>query len=426
MKFRVEKSENIKGKIIVPGSKSHTIRGVVTSSFAEGTSTLFNPLTSLDTEAALQGCEKFGAKIVRNSDNWVITGVGKNGQKPTSTLDMMNSGTSTNLLTGLASSFDFTVDFDGDSSLRKRPMKSILSALKMLGIEVEFLDKEGFPPYRIKGALKGGKCTVDGFNSQYLSSLLFATPISKFDTEIVAENLHEIPYVEMTLQWLDFLGINYEKSEDLSYFKIKGNQEYKAYQRAIPADWSSTAFPLILAVLSGEEVEISGPDYTDVQGDKRIVDILQEMGANIKVKKDSLIVKKSELNGIKMDLNSMPDSLPALSVVACFAKGETIIHNVAQARIKETDRIAVMCKELKKMGADITETPDGLIINGSKLSSCLTLDGHDDHRVVMALSVASSMCDGVSEIDTAESAEVTFPLFAKKFSQLGMNITEVE
>ena len=424
MKFIVEKSDKISGEIVVPGSKSHTIRGVVTSSFATGTSILKNPLTSLDTEAAIGSCSQFGAKVERHDTYWKITGVGNAPQEPKETLDMMNSGTSTNLVTGLASTLGYDVTIDGDASLRKRPMKSILNALKMLNVKVEYLMGDGLPPYKITGPMTGGECDVDGLNSQYLSSLLFACPLAKSDTKINAHNLHEIPYVEMTLQWLDFLNIEYKKADDLSSFVVKGNQEYKSYEREIPADWSSTAFPLILALISGEEVVISGPDYNDVQGDKRIVEILKEMGANIEIKGNSLIVKKSELHGIEMDLNSMPDSLPALSVIGCFASGTTTISNVAQARIKETDRIAVMCKELKKMGADITEKEDGLIINNSKLHSAI-LDGHDDHRIVMSLSVAASACEGKSEISTAESAEVTFPEFAKKFSALGMNITEV-
>jgi len=425
MKFKVEKSEKIKGEIVVPGSKSHTIRGVVTSSFAEGKSILRNPLTSLDTEAVINGCSQLGAKIERFSDYWEITGMGGKAKKPTTTLNMMNSGTSTNLLTGLASTLNFEVKFDGDSSLRKRPMKPILSALEILGVKVEYLGEGGYPPYKITGPINGETTVVDGLNSQYLSSLLFATPLSKSDTEIKVNNLHEIPYVEMTLKWLEFLGIEYTKSDNLSKFKIKGNQSYKSYERDIPADWSSAAFPIILALISGEKLVISGPDYTDVQGDKRIVKILKDMGANIEIKESSLIVKKSKLKGIKMDLNSMPDSLPALAVISCFAEGETVIHNVAQARIKETDRISVMCEELKKMGADITEQEDGLTIKESKLHSAI-LNGHDDHRIVMSLSIAASSCDGVSEISTAESAAVTFPYFADKFRAVGVKINEIK
>jgi 3-phosphoshikimate 1-carboxyvinyltransferase len=420
MNLIVKQTKKISGEILIPGSKSHTIRAVVIASVADGVSTIVNPLDSYDTKAAINACRLLGAQIDLTQDKWIIKGTNRNLKKPSTTLDLMNSGTSINLITGIGSLADFEIDLDGDDSLRTRPMQPLLNSLSELGVKTLSLNNNGKPPIKIQGPIKGGKTTINGLNSQYVSSLLIATPLAKNDTEIFVEDLHEIPYVYITLKWLTEQNIKYEKKEDLSYFKIFGNQSYKSFNKEIPADWSSAAFPIVAGLLAGDNLIIKGLDINDTQGDKKIIDILKSMGGNIKFEDNNIIVNKSKLIGRTIDLNSMPDALPAMSIIGCYAEGETRLVNVKQARIKETDRIKVMHDELKKMGANIFELDDGLVIKKSTLKAA-DLKGHNDHRVIMSLSVAGLICQGDTVIDTADSINVTFPNYIEKMKNLGAN-----
>jgi 3-phosphoshikimate 1-carboxyvinyltransferase len=294
-------------------------------------------------------------------------------------------------------------------------MKPLLDSLARLGAEI--IDSaDGHLPVTIKGPLKGGRTAVDGTTSQYLSSLLVHTPLCSDRTELTLEFLNEKPYVDMTLNWLKKLGIKFEK-EGYSRFIIYPGQKIGAFKTAIPADFSSATFFLALAAVEGAEVELRGLDMEDVQGDKKVIDHLLSMGAEIEVS-DTLKVIGKKLTGRTIDLNSTPDALPAMAVVGCLAEGETRLVNVPQARLKETDRIAVMAAELKKMGADIEEKPDGLVIRHSTLTGT-KVDGHHDHRVVMSLALAGLAADGVTEISTAESISVTFPDFVELMRSCG-------
>jgi 3-phosphoshikimate 1-carboxyvinyltransferase len=224
----------------------------------------------------------------------------------------------------------------------------------------------------------------------------------------------------MTLDWLDKQGIAYE-NDHMRRFRVKGGQSYKPFDLPVPADFSSATFFLCGAALFGEEVTLEGLDFTDSQPDKAVVDYLREMGADIATGPHSITVKAAPLKGATLDLNQTPDALPAMAVTAAFAGGTTRLVNVAQARMKETDRIACMTQELKKMGASIEEQPDGLIIRGGALQAA-HLDGRNDHRIVMALSLAALGLNEASIIDTAEAISVTFPGYVDLMNRLGANI----
>lgn len=423
MKLIVERTEALNGEIIIPGSKSHTIRAVIIACLAgKGISIIKNPLKSSDTMASVNACKSLGAEIdIADNSKWLIKGFDGKPGNPGKTLDLANSGTSLRLITGMASLGDFEVTLDGDESLRTRPMQPLLKSLNMLGAEVVSVNNNGNCPIKIKGKIKGGKTEVDGITSQFLSSLLISTPLAEEDIEINVVNIHEVPYIEMTLKWLDEQGIKYEKNDELTHFKIKGNQKYKPFEKQIPGDWSSAAFPLIGAAITRSNVLLKGLDIDDVQGDKSIIEYLERMGADITIEADGIRIKGKELYGTAIDLSNTPDALPALAVVGCFARGATELYNVAQARIKETDRIKVMIEELTKMGAKIKELKDGLIIHNSTLKGT-TVEGHSDHRVVMALSLAGLIAEGTTKITTAESVDVTFPGFADSMKNLGAQI----
>lgn len=427
MKLLVNPSK-ICGTAEVPGSKSHTIRGVITSILADGESILHAPLQSADTESALNAAKKFGASFrIGDDGSWHIKGIGSKTPAVTDVIDLGNSGTSMRLLCAAASLFDREIKFDGDDSLRTRPMKPLLDALKMLGVETS--STNGKAPLSVKGPLQGGRCTVSGVSSQYLSALLFAAPLASAPTVIDLESLNEQPYVEMTLKWLDFLGIKYKAASNLLHFEIEGNQQYHAYEKVIPADFSTSLFVLGAALQSGRDsgTDIKNLDFSDSQGDKEVFRFFEQSGAKIEYGKNVHIPALQKLKGGKFDLNNTPDSLPVFSAVAAGIKGETFhCLNVPQARIKETDRIDCMTRELRKMGGIVEELPDGMIVTGTQLHGSNELESYGDHRIGMALAVAALNADSPSIINGIECAAVTYPDFVKQFQQLGADFKVID
>jgi len=414
MNLLVKKS-SLEGSIEIPGSKSHTIRAVVIASLANGKSRIISPLDSGDTRSAVVACRALGAEIEIGKE-WIVRGFGGYPQLQASKIDLGNSGTSLSLTTSVAALQEEEVVFDGDDSLRTRPIQPLLDALNNLGASAYSVGENGCCPIRVRGRMRGGKTKVSGISSQYLSSLLISTPLLEEDTEIHVIDLNEKPYAGMTLAWLKEQQIDYQR-EGWETFRVKGRQCYHHFDKRVPGDFSSATFPLCAAVITDSQVLLKGLDMNDTQGDKEVITMLNSMGANIQVKEEGILVTSSELTGCELDLNSTPDALPALAVVGCYAKGKTILKNVAQARIKETDRIKVMRAELSKMGADIEEMEDGLIIRQSKLKGT-RVRGYHDHRVVMALSLAGMIAQGETEIDSAESIEITFPGYVEKMCQL--------
>lgn len=426
MKLVVHNTKKLKGEILVPSSKSHTIRSVVFASLAKGTSKIRNPLMSDDTKAAINACTALGAKIdISNDKLWVIEGFGTTPKRPYGVLDMLNSGTSLRLITGVIGALcDFEVELDGDSSLRTRPMGTLLNAMNQLGARCSSLDNRGFCPIKIRGKMKGGYAEVSGLSSQYASSLLVSCALLSKDSEFRVIDPHEVPYIQLTMKWLDEIGIKYEASRDFTKFRVFGNQKYKPFEKTIPSDWSSAAFPLVAAAITESDVLVKGPDINDTQGDKAIIDYLKRMGADISVGKDGIRIRGKALKGCEIDLNPTPDALPALSTLGCFADGETRLVNAAQARIKETDRIKVMTEELTKMNANVMELKDGIVIRKSRLKG-VKVDSRMDHRIAMALSLAGLISEGVTEVDGAESVSVTYPGFVESMKKLGAKMEVV-
>lgn len=414
------KKSSLKGKVEIPASKSHTIRAVFIGCLADGASELIKPLDSLDTIAAAQCAEAFGAEVTKG-DNWTIKGVGGTPQIPGNVLDTMNSGTTINFFMGLASTLEGYTVITGDESIRKRPLKPLIEELNNLGVTAFSTRGNGFPPVVIKGRIKGGRTKVDGRTSIYTSTLLLACPLAEGKSELIVENPKELPYIDMTLGWMDKQGILYER-DGYNYYAVPGGQQYKPFKERIPADFSSATFFLCGAAITESEVTLLGLDMNDTQGDKRVVEFLREMGADIRQTDEGLTVHGGDLTGVELDMGDTPDALPAMSVVACFAKGETTIRNVLSARWKETDRIKVMCEELSKLGARVEELEDGMVIKESPLKGAL-VKSYGDHRVVMALSLAGFRLSEGVEIENAEALRVTVPNYVPMMKSLGAAIS---
>ena len=416
MKLTVRPSR-LAGEIAVTGSKSHTIRGIAAGALCHGTATLIAPLESADTRSALEAVKTFGAKVTEAEDRWIIEGTGGRFVNSGRVIDMGNSGTGLRMLSGLAALQDFPITFDGDDSLRTRLMQGLLESFSQLGAQVT--STGGKCPLTIHGPVKGGRTVADGTTSQFLTALLFSLPLAEGDSEIELAFLNEKPYIDITLSWLDTLGISVEHSEDYLHWHIPGSQQVKSFSRVIAADFSTAAFPLVAGVIAGNGVGIRNLDFNDVQGDKKVFSYLEEMGAKLEYTPELLkIVPGCRLTGKVIDLNETPDALPIMAVAACNADGETRLVNAPQARVKETDRIACMTRELAKMGADVEELPDGMVIRGGKLHGA-EVESYGDHRIAMALAIAGLTADGETVINDAECASVTYPAFVKDFTRLG-------
>ncbi|HSB05983.1 MAG TPA: 3-phosphoshikimate 1-carboxyvinyltransferase [Thermodesulfobacteriota bacterium] len=416
MKISSEKS-TLQGEVLIPASKSHTIRAVTLSSLARGKSIIRHPLVSSDCLAAVGAGRLFGAKIDLG-DSWEVEGVRGVPQVPENVVDVKNSGTTLNFFMGAAGLVNGITVLTGDEQIVRRPVQPLIEALRDLGAEVCSTRNNGLPPVVVKGRIKGGKARLRGIVSQYVSSLLINCPLIEADCELEVYDVHEKPYVQMTMRWLGKQGIRYEASEDLTRFKTFGGQIYHGQEVTIPGDFSSATFFLVAGAMIDGDITLRGLDMDDVQGDKQVVSYLKEMGARISFEKDGIRIRGGLLRGVELDLSDTPDALPAMAVVGCFAEGKTVIRNVANARLKETDRISVMGKELSRLGARVEELPDGLIVHESRLRGC-PLKGYGDHRVVMALAVAGLAIPGRTEVDTAESVHVTFPNFVELMQKLG-------
>lgn len=420
MKLLIRPSR-LHGEIGVPGSKSHTIRGIAAALIANGTSVLGAPLDSADTRSTLEAARLLGANILKHDGIWEITGTGGVFADPGQTLDLGNSGTGLRILTGLCAKQNFPIRFDGDESLRTRLMAGLFDALSFLGCRIESANEKC--PFTIEGPLSGGATKVDGTTSQFLTSLLFLLPTLSEDSTIDLDFLNEKPYIGITLAWLDSLGIRYERSDDMLHWRIPGGQSIPPFHKVIPADFSTAAFPLLAAALAGDGVAIRNLDFTDAQGDKKVFSYFEQMGAKLEHGAELMVAPaRARLRGCAIDMNETPDALPVMAVASALAEGESRLLNVPQARVKETDRIAVMASELGKMGADVKELPDGMIIRGGCLHGA-EVSSFSDHRIAMALAIAGLAAEGETILDGAEAASVTYPDFIRDFQTIGANFT---
>lgn len=422
MKFLCEPSR-LTGSVEIPGSKSHTIRAVAFASMANGTSEIRSPLDSEDAQASVRAFRALGAEIQLTQERWTVAGVGGVPRIPDNVIDVANSGTTLRIALGCASLLrEGAAVFTGDHQIRRRPAGALSASLCDLGASVCSTRRNGCAPLIVEGTLRGGETTIECVTSQFLTSLLVCTPLAEQDTRIHVPLLNEAPYVGMTLDWVRRLGIQLEHAEDLSEFTIPGGQSYPELKCRIPGDFSSATFFLAAGALGNNDILCRGLDMTDTQGDKAVVSYLADMGARVELAEDGIRICGNGLKGVEIDLNATPDALPMLAALACFAEGETRLVNVPQARIKETDRIAVMHSELSKMGANVEELPDGIIVRRSDLRGA-DVESHDDHRIAMALAIAATQARGNTTIHNAEAVSVTYPGFAEALANLGGRIT---
>ncbi len=328
-------------------------------------------------------------------------------------INCCESGSTLRFLIPVAAALGRSVTFTGEGRLPERPIGEYIRLISRHGISLE---GERLP-LKISGKLESGKYEIAGnISSQYITGLLFALPLFEGDSSIIlTTRLESKPYVDMTVKVLGDFGIFIEETAD-GYF-IKGSQTYKNREYTVEGDWSQAAFFLAGGALTGE-VSVSGLDMKSAQGDKRIVELLRAFGAEVELCGDTVKVKKSELYGININVSDIPDLVPILAVCAAFAKGKTVITGGERLRLKESDRIKSVVENLKRMGVRAFETADGMIIEGG-VPRGASLKGCNDHRIVMAFSIAALCAEGETTIDDAQSIQKSYPSFFRDYNSLG-------
>ncbi len=425
--FEVSPSQ-LRGTVVVPASKSQTMRALLFAAMAGGSSLIHSPLDGSDTDAMMKVLRKFGASLEwEGHESISVKGINGKVGKVLGALDVGNSGLALRFCTALAALGTDSVHITGDHSIcNQRPMQSLLDALGQLKVDIRSFRKQGYAPIEVRGPMHPGACRLLGQDSQPVSALIIAAAFAEGAIEIAVDEPGEKPWVDLTLHWLSRLEIPFERKEH-SWYRLQGSNRYPGFNYTVPGDLSSAAFPVAAAVMTGSEVLIENVDFNDPQGDKEFLLLLRKMGADIEVCPEShtLYVRGGRrLTGTKVDLNGFIDALPILAVVGTCAEGETLIQNASIARTKECNRISCIVSELKKMGAAIEETEDGVRVTPSKLKGSEVL-AHGDHRMALALSVAALSAKGRTLIKGVDCITKTYPTFCKDFQEIGAAIGEV-
>lgn len=427
MNHYLVKKSTLKGEIVIPPSKSHTLRAILFGSLGCGKTIIHHYLHSTDTQAMIDACRLFGATIDVSSKHIEIQGLNGKIERAEDVINAGNSGIVLRFCSAVGALAKQPIVITGDYSIRhQRPMKPLLDALTQLGVSAASMRGDGYAPVIIQGPIIPGKMIMDGKDSQPVSALLIASIFAEGPIDIDVGNAGEKPWIALTLDWFDRLGIPY-KNDSFKHYHLSGNIRYEGFEYHVPGDFSSAAFPIAAALVTNSEMTLKNIDMNDSQGDKDLIRIFQEMGAEIDIDEENktMYIKKGKfLTGVNVDINDFVDAITILAVVACFAEGQTLIYNGAIAKQKECNRIHCIAKELRKMGADITETEDGLSILKSTLKGVLVHSYHD-HRMAMSLSIAALGAEGETLISPVECVAKTFPTFLCDFHALGANITGV-
>ncbi len=431
--YEIRPQGRIDTAVSVPGSKSITNRALVCAALASGESLLEGALESDDTNAMRQALAELGVGIASAGDRGGageirVEGCGGRLRAPRRPIDARASGTTARFLTAAAALADGPVVVDGTPRMRERPIDDLVAALRGLGARIEILGKNGCPPVRVAGGgIPGGKTTIEaGRSSQFVSAVLLAAPWAQRD--VVLEPRQEVvsrPYIDLTLAVMNDFGAHAAWTRTGS-LRVAAPHGYRGTRYAIEPDASAATYPFAAAAISGGRVGVQGFPATSLQGDLQFLDLLAAMGCRVERSAGGISVvgpdAASALKGVDVDMNQMPDAVLTAAVVALFAAGPTRIRNVANLRIKETDRLAALERELRKLGAGATATGDGLTIEpppgGASALRAGLIETYDDHRMAMAFSLAGLRIPGVVIRDPGCVAK-TWPDYFEAMAFLG-------
>ena len=419
MNCKVEKSK-ISGEVNCPSNKSYTHRGIFLASLAGNNSKVENILLSADTKATIEACRKFGAIIEVDNSTLVVKESIKIGTKVPE-INTENSGTTIRIAIGIASLFSEKITLTGDSSIQKRPMQPLLDALSSIGAKCS--SKDGKPPVTIEGSVSGGEIKIPGnLSSQFISSLLISAPLTQNGINLSIEgDLVSKPYLDATIATMRKFGVTVQTLIPYKKYNISP-QIYKNTTFTVPIDFSSLALLLSFTVLNGNNVIIKGSMGNLPQGDEAFIDFLEQLGVSVIISNDEIKVKSPDkLKGGVFDLRNSPDLLPPLAILSLISSEPIEIVNVKHARLKETDRIAILSRELPKIGINVEEKEDGLILESSGNLRSSELNSENDHRLFMAFCIAGTYI-GDCVVTDPKSVEVSYPSFIQEMNRLGAKI----
>ena len=426
MKIKI-KPGNLKGTIEIPPSKSYSHRAVIAAALAENEkkSKIDNLKFSVDITTTTDIMENWGAEIERFESALDIAGNDGKVAPKDKYVQCNESGSTIRFLIPVGITRENELVFDGKGKLVDRPLDSYYRIFKEQGLNYKTTD--GKLPLTVNGKLKAGNYEIDGnISSQFITGLLYALPLLEGDSKlIINKNLESKGYVDLTLEILKLAGIEIVNN-DYKNFDIKGNQTYKPFNYTVEGDYSQVAFWIVAGIISANrdnEVKCLHVNKNSLQGDREIIEIVTRMGANLEIFDDYVIVKPSKTKGTVIDISQCPDIGPILTVLAALSEGETRIINGERLRIKESDRITSIKTELNKLGGNVAEEGDSLIIQGvDGFTGGVTVSAWNDHRIAMSLAVASTRCEEEIILEEAESVRKSYPHFWDDFVKMGGEI----
>ena len=437
MKMQIYPTNQFNGEINAPSSKSYSHRAFFAASLSNGVSHILSPIDEGDVKVTIESLKSLGANLKKvNLKAYLIDKSVALHSESKRILDCKNSGTTVRFLVAFSLIYKGDLQLEGEFFLKKRPILTMLKSLEPLGISFKLSDKS----LMIKTKqIVCKRIEIPGnISSQFISSLLFVCPLIKSteEKEIIIEVTTPIvsyPYIKISLDVLKAFGIEiYENETDTNSlnFRIPLNQRYTATEYRIPGDFSSISFIIALAVLSPLDsfIKIKNIDFAKPQGDKKLIAILREMGAQIEedINSRSLLIKGNikthPLTGIEVDVKDIPDLFPILAVIGAFSQGSTRLYNALNLRYKESDRIEVMAREMTKMGVKVEKKRDELIIHHCVEIKGIQIDHESDHRIAMALIIAALFAKSRSEIKRIEIVNDSYPGFITDLLKLGANL----
>lgn len=415
----IPRVKRVRGRVSVPSSKSYTVRALLLAAMSEGETTILDPLDSDDSRLMLDAIRKIGFEVTGSFATGVTIGPRVSMSAGDVEIFVGNAGTAMRFLTGFLAFTPGRFILTGNRRMNERPIGDLVDPLRAIGGEVEYLGQPGFPPLQIRGKrMRGGfEVTVDGsLSSQFVSALMLAGATLPGGIQLHVLSLSSRPYLEITRDILEQFGANVEQAAPDRYRITAPRLQRREYR--VEGDYSSASYWMAAAAITAGQVTISGLEPQSAQGDRRFLELLGEAGCNYRWDQNVLHVEGgASLRGGSFDCNEMPDVVPTLAAIAPFFSSPVEIVNVANLRLKESDRIAALAQELGKLGAQATEKEAGLLIQPGYSTHPVEVDPHDDHRLAMSFAVAGLARGNVS-IANEQVVSKSYPQFWRTFSEL--------
>ncbi|MBL4933962.1 3-phosphoshikimate 1-carboxyvinyltransferase [Clostridium paridis] len=411
----------LKGEVKIPPSKSMAHRAVICASLSKGKSKITNIEFSEDIIATIEAMKSLGTEIKVFEDYLEVDGKNTFAQS-VRLIDCNESGSTLRFMVPIALAKDAKTNFIGKGNLGKRPLNTYYAIFDRQGIKYDYED--GVLDLNVEGKLKGEEFKVRGdISSQFISGLLFALPLLEEDSKItITTKLESKGYIDLTLSMLELYGIEIINN-DYKEFIIKGNQSYKAKDYRVEGDFSQAAFFLVADAI-GSDVLIKDLNVNSLQGDKEILDIIARMGGEIEDNSAGIKVVTKDKKNTVIDASQCPDIIPVLTVLAAVTEGTTNIINAERLRIKECDRLKAISTELNKLGANVKELEDSLVVEGVASLNGGVVHSWDDHRIAMSLAIAATCCTDKVIIENPNCVKKSYPSFWRDYKNLGGEINE--